>query len=554
MAIRKRPSPRGITLEEGYYLTNFHKLLSFVEEVYDDILQKDDKVFLKKFSQVSENGQKLFVRLALRSKSFYRQSKLSYPEIDLDKAVTELEGSALIEINPLLEFPDFLDPFTVKEIASYLKSHHPELKVSGKRDALLEACAPYEEECYEWAVSQDKLLWPLFCEQVEKFKLLFFGSLDMDMAQFILEDLGVMKFEKIKIDKETRYFEGRGHLEAHFSWAVLHSHLWEACDLKDLEAAEKIFKEIRKIKLKSSSLQRRLSRSYNLMGKLVESEKVYELALKLYQKSSLIPARERVARLYDKMEQPKKALKQCELIIEAPLSEGERYFAEFFREKMKRKLGLPYQLVKKLPTPAEDILPLVWDKSGRVEKQVLDHLISQGLKGFYCENHYWTTICALLFWEEFWTSGPGVFYHPFEQAPRDFYSGGFYQRQKKAIEKKVLYWEHHEAWDKEIIRLYEDKWSTACRLTDWKRTDPKNLKKICNNVPKKDVLQICLQILKDPRQYKSGLPDLFLYRKKGDYLLGEVKSPNDQIQASQKRWIDQFSELNIPFKIYRLKS
>ncbi|MCF8058896.1 MAG: VRR-NUC domain-containing protein [Bacteriovoracaceae bacterium] len=554
MAKRKRPNPRSITLDEGYYLTNFQKLLSFVEEVYIDILQKKERDFLKCFSHLSENGQKLYVRLIFRSKDFYRLSKLNYPEIDLEAAVNELQKHKLIEVNPLIEFPDFLGPFTVKEISDFLKASHPEITATGKRENLIQACQEFKEDCYQWTISKEKLLWPLFAEEVERFKLLFFGNLDLDMAQFILEDLGIMKFEKIRIDKKNRYFEGRKHLDEHYNWIILHSHLWEACDLKDLESATEIFKDILRISLRSSPLKRRLSRSYNLMAKLLESEREYEKALEIYQKSSIEPARERVARLYDKLEDPQKSLKQCELILKNPISESERFFALFFIEKMKKKLSLPYATKKRLPTPQEKILPLKWDKSGRVETQVLEHLKTEGFKGFYCENHYWTTLTALLFWEEFWASGPGVFYHPFEQAPRDFYSGEFYQRQSVAIEKKCLYWEEHENWESEIIDLYEEKSTTACRLTNWKKTSPADLKKMCKNIPKKDILQVCQQILKDPRQYGSGLPDLFLYRIKGDYILGEVKSPNDQIQSSQKRWIDLFSSWNIPFMIYRLKS
>lgn len=553
MAKRKRVPPQQIELEEGYYLTNFQKVLAFVQEVYSDILQKEEKDFLKLFKKTSENGQRLYVRLALRSKAFYRLGKLSYPEIDLHSAIEELEKNGLFEVNPLLEFPDMAEPFTIADLKVFLKECGVK-GVKGKREDLLELCRDYEQELQEWITKTDTILWPLFSETVEKFKLLFFGNLDSDMAQFILEDIGVMRFEKITIDKSNRYFESREHLDSHYQWIVWHSYLWEACYEKDREAAETFFKEIKKIKLKSSPLLRRLSRSYNLMAKLYESEGELELALKHYQKSSLEPARERECRLYDKLDNPKKALKICQEILEAPGSESERYFAEFFQEKMKRKLDLPYEKRKKLPTPKEEVLPLKWDKQGRVEEQVLTYLKEQGHKGFYGENYYWTTLAALLFWEEFWSPGPGVFYHPFEQSPRDFYSGEFFQRQKTAIEKRVEYWSEHPKWEEELCELYNKKELMGCRLTNWKRTEVKNLKKLCTVVPKEDILNICQQILKDPRQYSSGLPDLFLYTKKDHYILGEVKSPNDTIQTSQKRWIDKFSEWEIPFKIYRLKS
>lgn len=557
MAKRKRIPPNQVELEEGYYLTNFHKLLDFVREVYDDVLQKEEKDFLKTFCALNRNAQLLYVRLVLRSKAFFRVSKLNYSEILIEDAVEELSSHGLLEVNPLIEFPAIAEPFTVGELKDFYKEALKKKAPTGPRAKLLEGIEEYENDFSEWVFEKDQLLWPLFSESVEKFQLLFFGSLggpgaQGDMAQFILEDLGVMKFEKIKIDKTTRYFESRAHVDAHYNWLYWHAYLWDACEEKDVEAAEKFLKEIEKNKMPSSPLQRRLSRSRNMMAKLYESEGDLKKALKLYEKSSLEPARERCARLYDKLEYPKKALQLCEEICQNPSSESERYFAEFFMEKMKRKLGLDYEKRKKLPTPEEFELPLKWVKTERVEKQVLTHLEGEGFKGFYSENDYWTTLSALLFWDEFWSPGPGVFYHPFEQAPRDLYDGGFYQRQRKAISEKCQYWLDHEKWEDEICALYDDKELTACRLTNWKRTDVKNLKKILKTVPKDHILLICQQILKDPRQYRSGLPDLFLYKKKGEYILGEVKSPNDTIQTSQKRWIDKFSEWGIPFMIYRV--
>lgn len=267
MAKRKRVASREDELDEGYYLLNFQKVLSFVQEVYSDILQKEEKDFFKRFNKVSENAQRLYVRLALRSKAFYRQSKLKYPEIDIDAAVRELEKAKLFEVNPSLEYFDLVEPFTVGELKDFLKKCGLK-SPKGKRQEIVEQGAVFQDEFEQWVLLNESLLWPLFGESVEKFKLLFFGNLDTDMAQFILEDIGVMRFEKITIDKTTRYFESRQHLDGHYDWIVWHSYLWEACFEKDLESAEKFFKEIKKIRLKSSPLQRRLSRSYNLLAKL----------------------------------------------------------------------------------------------------------------------------------------------------------------------------------------------------------------------------------------------------------------------------------------------
>ncbi|CAM9839775.1 unnamed protein product [Chrysoparadoxa australica] len=548
----KRP-PANIELVEGYYLDNFEKLLSFIEEVYFDILQKEELEFLKVFKSCSIDARRLFVRLALRRKSFFRLSKLNYAEIDIEKALEECDAVGLFELNPEVEFPDIFEPFTVSEIKAFYK-HCGGKKPPSKRDDLLEVCEEFEEHIYDWITSEDTLIWPLFSETVEKFQLLFFGNLYQDMAQFILEDLGIKKYEKIKIDKDTRYFSGRDHLDAHYEWSYLHGLLWEAGEGRDLDAAETILKELKKIKYKGDSLKRRLSRSYNLVAKLYESEGELDKALKLYEKSIKEPARERKIRILEKQGKDKKALKLCEELLENPFSESEVYFSRFFREKLKKKLGLEYEKRKKLPTPAEEVLPIKWDKQGRVESQVLEYLKEKGFHGFFSENNYFGTLSALLFWDEFWAPAPGVFYHPFEQAPRDFFSGEFYQRQKKAIEKKSEWWLEQKDWWKVLEPLYEEKFLTFCSLTNWKRADKDNLKTLVEAMNYEMLIDIANQQLKDPKQYRSGFPDLFLVNDRGEFHLGEVKSPNDQVQTSQKRWFDFFTERNIPFKIYRLKN
>lgn len=548
-----KPSPHQIELAEGYYLDNFEKLLRFVEEVYFDILQKEEKEFLKTFKSCSVDGKRLYVRLVLRSKAFFRRSKLNYSEIDIDRALLECESLGLFEINPDIEFPDILEPFTVGEVKSFFKECGGK-KPPSKRGDLLEACTEFEDLAFDWVKKEDTLIWPLYSETIERFQLLFFGNLYQDMAQFILEDVGVMKFEKIKIDKKNRYFSSREHLEAHYQWSYLHGLLWEAGEERDLETVETIFKELKKIKFDGDSFRRKMSRSYNLVAKLYESEKNWEKALKLYKKSTEEPARERVIRILEKLDKDKQALKLCDELVIEPYSESERYFGEFFREKIKRKLGLDYQKRKKLPTPPEKVLPIKWDKQGRVEEQVLAHLQSQGYKGFYSENDYWGTLAALLFWEEFWASGPGVFFHPFESAPRDFSSGEFFERQKKAIEKRREWWLSEKFSWKRLEKIYSEKYLTSCTLTSWKRVEKENLTFLLKSTPIHDVLEITLQILKDPKQYRSGLPDLFLIDPKGNYLMGEVKSPNDQVQTSQKKWFDFFTEKEIPFEIYRIKN
>jgi len=550
----------SVELKEGYYLDNFERLLAHVFEVYSDLLPKRYHKFNDDFAALSENAKRLFVRLSMRTKSFYRAQKLNYQEIKWQEAVRELEEASLLEVNPLIEWPGILDPFTVSELKEFYKELTGKRAPKGKREDLLQAFTMLfeerEQECYELLFKHDTLLWPLFSEEWEILKLLFFGSRFQDMEQFILEDLGVMRFEPIVIDKENRLYHNWNEVKVSYLWSNLHAELWEACALKEREEATLFFNEIKKLKFKSSPLKRRYSRSANLYGKLLESLGEAEEAKKIYATSLLEPARERLARLLLKEDKAKEALRLCEDILETPQSESERYFARFFREKVKKALGLDYEKLKRLKLPPESPVAVTWERGKRVEEQVLSHLMKeQGFRGFYCENYYFSTLSALLFWREYWKSAPGVFYHPFEQAPRDLKSGGFFIRMEEELNERADYWRSLSKKEliKEVLSLYDVKKGVACRLCHWKRVEKSALKLLLNHMPLEDLLKITLQILKDPRQYQSGFPDLFLVDSNGGFFLGEVKSPNDSIQVSQKRWIDLFLKWSLPFAILRTK-
>lgn len=552
----------NVDLEDDYYLVNFEKVLLFIEETYLDLLRRKEMSFLKTFKACSINAKRLFVRLSLRQKSFFRFSKLNYPEINLDEGLEECNRNGLIELNPALQYPDILEPFTVKEIKDFYQLHsadkNAKKRIPSKRSNLIEACRPFEDKVDGWIKEKDTLIWPLHDETLERFQLLFFGNLyghfSQDMAQFIFEDIGIMKFEKITIDKSNRYFSSRDHLNAHYRWSCLHGELWEAIEDKDCERTEVILKDLKKINYKGESLKRRLSRSYNLLAKFYESCNRKEEALKLYESSIKEPARERRVRLLEKFNRDQEAFNLCSEIQSRPNSENERYFATFFIEKIKKKLGKNYTKRKKLPTVPEVILPLKWEKKGRVESQVLSYLEEEKFKGFFCENSYWGTLAALLFWDEFWSPASGVFYHPFENGPRDFYTGEFYRREQDRIQERKIWWENQKDWWPLLEKRFDEKFLTHCTLTSWKRVKKENLKQLVSVASPEIIFDITLQILKDPKQYRSGLPDLFLEGPQGEIILGEVKSPNDQIQTSQKRWFDFFLLKEIPFKIYRLKS
>ena len=539
-------------LSEAYYLENFKLVVHFIESTYGDLLLKGDLKFLAAFKALSQNAQRLYIRLALRTKSLFRGDKLAYPEIDLDDAALELSKKKFIEINPELYFEDYCEAFTVKELQG-LGRELGLKKLTGSRDRILEKLGPRDESLFELIKSSFDLYVIEKNEYVEKLIFMFFGSFYEDLSHFILENLGVRKYEPIVLDKSSRLFQSKTQISASFKLSQLHIDLWQSVEADDEQIVLKTLGEIQAIRC-PKSLKKKLSKSLNLAARYFERKKNSDLALALFEKSILTPARERRARIHEKKGEFKLASKICSEIKKSPKNSDEQNFADSFEQVLRRKMGLEYRKRKSSASLEETVLPLTWNPKGRVEDQVLSYLQNdRQMKGFFSENDYWCALCILLFWQEFWQAGPGVFYHPFEGAPRDFLSGEFYIRQQRGILEKLKYWQGHKrTFQKEVMSLYDSKYGTYCDLINWKKVERENLKLLVNSCPLEVCLKISEQILKEPREYRSGLPDLFL-KNSESFLLGEVKSPRDQVQNSQKRWFKFFKENDIPFTIYRLK-
>ena len=84
-----------------YYQKTFRSLTNTVLHAYGNIFREDELELLRLISSsLSNESEKLFIRLILRKPSWIRVDKLSYDEIKfVEKAIEELCGFSLIESN-----------------------------------------------------------------------------------------------------------------------------------------------------------------------------------------------------------------------------------------------------------------------------------------------------------------------------------------------------------------------------------------------------------------------------------------------------------------------
>ncbi|MEH0155197.1 VRR-NUC domain-containing protein [Limibacter armeniacum] len=543
-------------LPEGYYLHNFLKLLDFVNERYDDMLIENEKQFYKTFTKLSEGAQRLYVRLVTRKGPYFRLDKVAYAEIpELDQAVDELELAGFFAVNPRLALPLALHTITKPELVDFLKDV-PELSefvnLSASKQQLVAEIASLEE-AQVWALLEKRFtfLLPLYQETVEIYRLLFFGNLEQELSEFILEDIGVLRYEPYEIRDEDRFFQQRQVVEDLHAFTYANAELWDGLQSNHLEKVMAIGNWMLE-QDPHDKLKGKYRRSFCHIGRFLEKFKLWEEALGFYQHSGLHPARERTVRVWEKTGREEASLVLLAEILENPFNEDEAEFAAMFAEKVKKKVGQPYQKQKRetFPTVSKS---LEKEEGLNVEAIALNSYQQDGYEGFYAENLLWGGLFGLLFWDIIFMPIPNVFFNPFQRGPKDLFSENFREKRTEQIKKRLVEVASNNQLSVTIRQCYEEKFNTANYFVSWKRADLEQFVKIVEWVPREHLVAILSRMADNLREFRSGFPDLMLFGKeKGDYLLAEVKGPGDQLRPNQKRWFRFFQEIGIPYNVTKV--
>ncbi|XP_023604003.1 fanconi-associated nuclease 1 isoform X2 [Myotis lucifugus] len=117
------PAPPG----HPYYLRSFLVVLGAVFENEDDrmLFDEQERGIVTKFHQLSERGQKLYVRLFQRKFGWIKRHKLEYEEIapDLAPVVGELERAGFLQTeSELQELPEVLELLSAPELRTLAKT------------------------------------------------------------------------------------------------------------------------------------------------------------------------------------------------------------------------------------------------------------------------------------------------------------------------------------------------------------------------------------------------------------------------------------------------
>ncbi len=543
-------TPR-LELKPDYYLDNFHKLLDFVHSQYTDLLTKKEIAFYEDFKRLSIEGQRLYVRLISRKGPYLRSDKLHYEEIpNIPHTCQELEQAGFCAINPTIEIELLVEMLVREELLGLLPSRtgmrglkKPDLIDQVVQDSPPQTLRTRIQQYFWW-------IEPIRMMELIIYRLCFFGNLRQDFTEFVLLDLGMIRYESYTIQPEDRYFQNRELLEKTLNMIVLRDSLEEVLESNNVSTLLKLFEALPQHS-NNLSLKRRHNRITNTLARQLERLREPALALQLYEQSDFPPARERRARLLEKQGDLQQALDLCQEITQHPRSEEEMEFAFSFGNRLKKKLG------HTVPKPAPTVLPecevTLPPSDERVEMQAMLHFLSEGHQVYYVENHLMTGLFGLAFWDIVFMPLEGAFFNYYQRGPKGLFTPEFRNQREEAIKTRLQVIEKDTEWSRAMLQTYDEKQGISNSFIHWPHFDKALLELALARMNRSHLVKIFDRLSYDLGANRTGFPDLVVFPKEGGYLLVEVKSPGDRLQQNQKRWMKYFQEFGVPFQVLHVQ-
>ena len=525
-----------------YYADNLLRLLREVSRQYNDILLETERDYLQRAFALSVGALRLYARLLTRKGPLIRIDSLRYHEIsDVSAALAELESAALVRCGPPLPADRFLAMLTRVELRALFPHAHAPLK-----DQLIDTIAArYPDHWIRDTVERShRLCVALGAEKLSIMQLLFFGESRAGLSTFVLEDLGMLRFEAYTLDPRHRQFHDRLELDDYLGMLALREQLrmldtrWQHALAVDALDALWRFRERR-------ALERVRGGLVNHLGRSAERARDYDLALSAYGRASRAPGRERRARLLRRLGDQDGVRLSLDAIERAPVSGGEGFFARQFRAARRSSVAhYPAERILRLPGPP--------GREG-VEAAALAALTRDGGDGRHLENLAPLGMLGLAFWDVIFAPVDGAFVNPYQVRPLDLYWNDFRRARSAAIDARFAELAQPCALLRAVCATSRAKHGISNALVDWRALDAQFVRRAVRCVPSPVWLAIFDHMLDDLEQTRTGFPDLTLLFGRGRFQFVEVKGPGDQLRREQRLWFEFFAKAGIDAFVQRIQ-
>ncbi|CAM8921116.1 unnamed protein product [Rhodiola kirilowii] len=579
------------------YQENFCLLIKEVLQDNVHLFTDDELGFLESFAALSDDSQRLFVRLYTRKGPWFRLNTLSYVEIlNIEAAAKELAEKGYLRFSSnglhsddlkgilsILTIPDLRELLQLieKVWAAVRKSH-----ASKKQDIVASLVSSYEGGlCPSLPTAIIKKLGAFVTVSTAAESLfwraerLFFLNGEQDLSAFLLADLGIVKYPAYKCMTMDKIFRSRSDM-IYFEEAI------EVAQIMDQFIEENNLETVAQcIKLSdlglsctsehaaqsetAASFLSRFSASW-VYSKVVflgisflEKEHRYIDAITLLKRLlSVFTSDSRrgywTLRLSIDLEhigRPNESLTVAEDGLTDPwvragsrlalqrrvLRLGKpprRWKIPSFSVSFKRKLNEVNVQGRPLNCEA-GMKSRFYGNDGEqcgVEELALQYYagVEGGeWKGVHSESGIWLTIFGILMWDIIFADVPNI-------APLDLDTDSFYLSRKDNIESHLQKIQAGMA-EEILISSWQCNEGTSCKGVNWDRHSLSDLRAVVTCIGGSCLASLCRHLAQDYRSWSSGMPDLLLWRFHGDYTgeakLVEVKGPRDRLSEQQHAWL-----------------
>ncbi|PKK88957.1 MAG: hypothetical protein CVV64_16435 [Candidatus Wallbacteria bacterium HGW-Wallbacteria-1] len=564
-------------MEEDYYLQNFISMLDHVTGIYGDILDPHHMAFGSDFRELSPGAARLWVRAITRKGPALRIDRLNYSEIPCrDEAIAELCERGFAQLCGSVEARQALKTILKDEVTLIFSDILEQLAIpsrAGKSEmitALLDSDSRYDL-IVERIAAHSPWLTLLRLDSLLILRLCYFGNLWQDLSEFVISDMGILKFEKVSFRKEDRYFQTSGDLNATMSLLLIADEIYlnlSAAEPEQInEWAERTF---RCLEIGSGSeVRRRHDRIINSLARQLErigDDLSLRKALELYSRAIAPPSRERRARIFlkaaeadaktesAKTESARAAETLISEILDAPRDQDEYEFALRRRKSLPRFIPLVHQYILE-PSAAVCVEELA--------AETLRQSVT-GSKVWSVENSLMCGLLGLAFWDIIFAPHPGAFCNPYQRGPVDLFRPSFREARKSEISSRLdeILCRSGDTGEY-LLEVRQQKSGTANFLVNWSLLTPELISAVLKTLGTENLVRIFDLMLFDLRSNCSGFPDLFMTFPVEDGAAGqpfssygyefiEVKGPGDRLQANQIRWFRRFTEWGIPCSVMKI--
>lgn len=530
-----------------YYLHNFQQVLDWIELRYADLLDAQEQAFIGQFRQQPQATRALLVRMVMRKGLLFRPSKLEYAEI----------GSTQAALAPLLALGWVVDdsPLSLEQLFHLLrkdelaKGFADRLERSraakGELLAQLQALELQPRPLQQWLPGFGEPIIELRLQALcDRLRLLFFGNLYQDWSEFVLADLGLLRYEQVAFSDDSRALRKRSDIEVALA-------LHQCAELLEQGVAlEQVVEHIECLDSDNPWLLRRRSRLLYQLGQHSERLGDWPLALRIYPRSQHPQARIRHVRVLERSEQWSAALELASHIARQPANGLEVQALARMLPRLQRKLGGPPQPRRAKPQVSlvELQLPAELAALG-VEQAVQLHLGQGGGQVHYVENTLFNSLFGLLCWEAIFAPLPGAFFHPFQSAPLDLHDAEFHGRRSELF-ARCLGQLDDGSYRQTIRRHFSSKQGLQSPFVYWQVLSEELLEQALACLPAAHLKSCFERLLEDIQGNRSGMPDLIqFWPEQQRYRMIEVKGPGDRLQDSQLRWIEFCAGHGLPVEV-----